>query len=139
LDGSTGPRPDDPAFDQPRGRLDLAFANADTAARARPRLARALARLAEGTGAWVERPEAPGEGALDLWALAPTGEAATALAADAAAAIAERCGRRPLPDPTLDSRSRLALAWDEGLLARRGADRTALAEPVRAGLGQLDL
>jgi multidrug efflux pump subunit AcrB len=124
------------------GRLFLAFPDAASAARARPRLRAALAGLPD-VEAWVEpRPSAFVDALakagrrLEVVATAPTPERAEALAGRATAALGtlgpnlrESAGRRNRPQPTL------LLSWDLARLAALGADRTALEGQVREALG----
>ena len=124
------------------GRLALRFPDPETATRARPALAAALARIPDveaqvepRTSAMVESIERAGS-RLEVVASASTPERARALAGRVedrlreAAGLAASASRRDRPQPAL------LLSWDTARLTALGADRNALERQVSEGLGE---
>ncbi|HSG39395.1 MAG TPA: efflux RND transporter permease subunit, partial [Thermoanaerobaculia bacterium] len=122
------------------GRIELRFADPETAAAARGRLRAALARIPDveawaepRASAFVESIERTGR-RLEVVASAATPERAGELARRAAdrlrqAGLREVGVRRDRPRPAV------VLAWDVPRLASLGADRDLLERQVREGLG----
>jgi len=123
------------------GRLELRFADVASAARARKRLADALARLPD-VAVWVE-PRASAflesiERAgrrLEVVASAATPERAEALARRVEETLKKKAGLRRAAGFGDRARPAVLLSWDAPRLASLGGDRGRLEEQVREGLG----
>ncbi len=134
--------PPEPGEDRDEtGRLFLTFPDVESAARARPRLAAALARLPD-VETWIEpRPSAFVDAIqsagrrLEVVATAADPARAEALAARAAAALGATSKERRRAASSDRPQAAVLLSWDLARLAALGLDRALVETQVRQSLG----
>jgi len=134
--------PPEPGEDRDEtGRLFLAFPDVASAARARPRLRQAFARLPD-VETWIEpRPSAFVDAIqsagrrLEVVATAADPARAEALAASAAGALGATTEARRREGGSDRPQAAVLLSWDLARLAALGLDRTTIEGQVRQSLG----